>query len=281
MQQSAASNQLGATEPFTPEELQARFLAAQEIAAEAGRLAQKFLDDPKTLNVTLKGPQDFLTAADVAVERLIVQKLSERFPSDTVLAEEGHATSPSENARALWIIDPIDGTANFAAGRPDWCISVGFLMADRPAIGVIDVPTMSVQYAALRTKGATRNGKPIHASRRTSLSEATVAIDSSFRTAPEPYLGILAALLERKVEHRRNGSAALSLAQVADGKLDGFAELHLYPWDVLAGIVLVEEAGGWISNLFSGPDLRAGGPLIAAAPGIRDEFVSAIEPFFK
>src|SRR5438105_779876 len=113
--------------PLPPEELKSRFVAAQAVAADAGRLAQRFLDDPKTLNVALKGPQDFVTAADVAVERMIVQKLSTLFPDDTFLAEEAYAKTDSENKRALWIIDPIDGTANFAAGRPDWCISIGFM----------------------------------------------------------------------------------------------------------------------------------------------------------
>jgi myo-inositol-1(or 4)-monophosphatase len=270
-----------ALSPLTDEELTARLLAAQAVGAEAGKLARRFLENPETLNVVLKGPQDFLTAADLAVERLIIDRLSTLFPDDTFLAEESSATRASAGVGRLWVVDPIDGTANFASGRPDWCISIGFVSAGQPTIGVIDVPMTGAQYAARRGKGASRNGEPIHTSSRASLSDATVAIDSSFRTPPEPYLGILAALLARKVEHRRNGSAAISLAQVADGKLDGFAELHLYPWDVAAGIVLVAEAGGWVNDFFAGDGWPRGGPVVAAASGIRDEFRGVVEPFLR
>jgi myo-inositol-1(or 4)-monophosphatase len=267
----------GSEAPLTPDELKPRFLAAQAIAVEAGKLAQRFASDPQGLEISLKGTQDFVTAADLAVEHLIVQRLTDIFPDDSFLSEETYTEACSETARALWVIDPIDGTANFAAGRPDWCISIGFMDFGRPSIGVIDVPSFHEQYAAVRGGGATRNGKPIRVSDHTSLAQSTFGIDYSFRSSPEHYVEILNALLQKKAEHRRNGSATLSLAQVAAGQLEGFFELHLYPWDVMAGIVIIQEAGGWVSDFLAQGGLRKGGPLIAAAPGMREEFVAILK----
>src|SRR5260221_136712 len=135
------------------------------------------------------------------------------------------------------------------------------------------------QIAALHGDGARRNGKPILASNRTSLANATVGIDFSFRSPVEPYVGIIEAVLRKGAEYRRNGSSALSLAYVASGRLDGFVELHLYPWDVMAGLVLVEEAGGWVSDFIGAGGLPGGGPVIAAAPGLRHEMVATLKPF--
>jgi myo-inositol-1(or 4)-monophosphatase len=281
MQLTADNNRHSGDEPqLTPDELRLRFLAAQAVAAQAGQLGKRLLADPQRLEVTLKGPQDFVTAADLAVERLIVEKLSDIFPDDSFLSEETYTEVGSETARALWVIDPIDGTANFAAGRPDWCVSIGFMDFGRPSIGVIDIPSFHEQYAAVRGGGATRNGKPIRVSDRTSLAQSTFGIDYSFRSSPEHYLTILNALLQKKAEHRRNGSAALSLAQVAGGQLEGFFELHLYPWDVMAGLVIIQEAGGWSSDFLAQGGLSKGGPLTAAAPGIRDEFMAILESSF-
>jgi myo-inositol-1(or 4)-monophosphatase len=265
--------------PLTAEELNARFVAARTIAADAGRLAMHFAADLQHLEVTMKGPQDFLTAADLAVERRIVQQLKEAFPDDWLLAEESYSETRTETARALWVIDPIDGTGNFAAGRPDWCVSIGFMHLGEPTIGVIEVPCANEQYAALRGNGATRNGMPVRVSARTSIAQSTLGVDYSFRSPSAPYLAIVGALLGKKAEYRRNGSAALSLAHVAGGRLEGFVELHLYPWDVAAGLVIVQEAGGWVSDFFGQGGMKKGGPIVAAAPGIRDEFVAAVERF--
>lgn len=259
---------------MTPEALACRFLAAQAVAREAGRLARRLLADPDRLQVELKGPQDLVSAADRAVEQLIVQRLAAAFPGDSFLGEEAHASGAPETATALWVIDPIDGTTNFVQGRPDWCISIGLLHSGQPTIGVIYDPSVDELYAASRCHGATCNGSVIRVSDRRSLAEAMIGLDHSFRTPPAAHLGHIEALLARGGEYRRNGSAALSLAHVADARLDGFAELHLHAWDVVAGIVLVREAGGWTSDFLAGDGLRHGNPLIAAAPGIRDELLA-------
>ncbi len=263
---------------LTSAELSARFDAACSIAAEAGRLALGFLADPRRLDISSKGPQDVLTAADLAVERLIVEHLKARFPDDAFLAEEIYTESNSGASPALWVIDPIDGTNNFAGGRSEWCVSIGFMHRGEPVIGVIDIPAMGEQYAAQKGRGTTCNGKAVRVSDRDALAQATIAVDYSFRHSSTTYLDILRALLDRKAGFRCNGSSAVCLAHVACGRIDGFVELHLYPWDVMAGIVLVSEAGGWVSDFLAQGGLKTGGPIIAAGKGIQSELVTLLKP---
>ncbi len=263
--------------PLTSKELTSRFDAARSVADEAGRLAWSFLAEPKRLQIAAKGPQDIVTAADLAVERLIVQSLTRLFPDDAFLAEETYTETSAETLRALWVIDPIDGTGNFAAGRSDWCVSIGFMHWGEPVVGVIDIPPLQAQYAARRGGGATCNGKPVRASDCGSLAQATLGVDYSFRHSSTTYLEILQALFDKKAGFRCNGSSAVSLALVACGRLDGFVELHLYPWDVMAGMVLIQEAGGWVSDFFAHGGMQGGGPIIAASAGIRAELTTLLE----
>jgi myo-inositol-1(or 4)-monophosphatase len=251
-----------------------RFLAAKAIAVEAGHLALRLLADPASLDVQLKGPQDFVTAADRAVEKLIAERLAAAFPEDAFLGEEFGSSAKRPEAAALWVVDPIDGTSNFARARTEWCVSIGLIQDGRPDIGVIYHPPADELFAARRGLGAHRNGVPIRTSRRSRLREATVGFDYSSGTPPVQHVTQVQAMLERGGEYRRNGSAALSLAHVADGRLDGFVELHLNAWDVVAGMVLVSEAGGWTSDFLRGASPTKGSPLIAAAPGIRDELLT-------
>ena len=278
LQRGANAGRPGAGQtPLTARELKARFDAALSVAAEAGQLARSFLAEPRRLQIASKGPQDIVTAADLAVERLIVQNLTRLFPGDAFLAEETYTQTSSETLRALWVIDPIDGTGNFAGGRSDWCVSIGFMHLGKPVIGVIDIPAAHEQYAALRGGGATLNGKPMRTSDCASLAQATLAVDYSYRHSSAAYLEILQALFDKKSGFRCNGSSAVSLAHVACGRFDGFVELHLYPWDVMAGIVLIQEAGGWASDFLGQGGLRRGGPIIAAGAGIQAELTALLE----
>ena len=262
--------------PLTSNELKSRFDAARSVAAEAGRLALRFLAEPRRLQIASKGPQDIVTAADLAVERLIVQSLTRMFPGDCFLAEETYTETSPETLRALWVIDPIDGTGNFAGGRSDWCVSIGFMHLGEPVIGVIDIPSMNEQFAALRGGGATCNGKPVRVSDCGSLAQSTLGVDYSYRHSSAAYLEILQALFDKKAGFRCNGSSAVSLAHVVCGRFDGFVEMHLYPWDVMAGIVLIQEAGGWVNDFLGQGGLRNGGPMIAATTGIRDELTTLL-----
>lgn len=265
----------------TGDALAARLLAAQAVAREAGLLACRLVADRGQLLIEMKGPQDFVSNADRAVEQLIVKRLSAAFPSDSFLGEEGHGDKTAEAGTTLWVIDPIDGTANFVQGRQDWCISIGFLHLGRPAIGVIYHPPSDELYAARFGHGAFRNGAPIRISEQTAIAEATFALEYSARTPKTIHLRQVGALLTAGGEYRRNGSAALSLAHVADGRLDGFAEQHVYAWDVLAAIVLVTEAGGWVSDFFADGGLQRGNLFVAAAPGVRRQFHAIVNPHEK
>jgi myo-inositol-1(or 4)-monophosphatase len=255
------------------QDLNRRLSAATSIAREAGSLARGYLADPDRLDVSLKGPQDFVTAADRAAERLIVTRLQAEFPQDSFLGEEGQGHG-AVDATALWVIDPIDGTANFVRDRPEWAVSIGFVAEGQPQLGVIYHAATDSLYATAAGAGATRNGVRIAASSARTFDGATVALETDLRKSNGHYLRAIEALGRRGGEYRRYGSAALCLALVADGRIDGFIEAHLNAWDVTAGIVLVREAGGWTNDFFADDGLRRGNRMIAAAAGLRDDILA-------
>jgi myo-inositol-1(or 4)-monophosphatase len=248
----------------TSDELSARHRAADVVARRAGDLARSFLDGAHSLDVELKGPQDVVTVADGAVERMIVDELRSWFPDDAFIGEEGGGAA----ADACWVIDPIDGTANFARGLPHWCVSIAFVAAGRTELGVIYDPNADLLYSARRGAGARRNAAPIRVSATDDATRATVDIGYSRRAPLDDFASIMTRLLERGVNVTQSGSAALGLARVADGRLDGYAERHLYAWDALAGLLLVEEAGGRVNPFLEGDALTAGNLTIAATPAL-------------
>ena len=176
----------------------------------------------------------------------------------------------ASEASPLWVVDPIDGTANFIRGAFEWCVSIGLLVGGRPVVGVIYDPNADELFAASAGRGATCNGLPICVSERTSLAGATVAIEFSFDQSAPTHAAQVQKLLEQGSEYRRNGSAALSLAHVACGRLDAFFELDLSAWDVLAGMAVVVEAGGWVSDFLADDGLSRGNAMLAAAPALRE-----------
>ena len=249
-----------------------RLRSAESIAREAGRLAASFLADRNTLGVEMKGPQDFVTKADRAVEEFIVESLSAEFPGDSFVGEEGQGAVAGTEKSSLWIIDPIDGTANFVQDRDDWCVSIGFVHFGVPTIGVIYHPGSDELYAAAAGQGARRDGVLIHVGNAMTIAAATVALEYSAKTPAAAHLAQIGAVLDQGGEYRRNGSA-VSLAHVADGRLDGFVELQVYAWDVLAGLVLVTEAGGWTTRFPLRGDLRQASPFVAGAIGLRQDLL--------
>ena len=261
---------------MTPPELAARLRAAEAVARDAGRLALRYLDDPAALEVELKGPQDVLTAADGAVERLIVSGLRAAFPDDTFLGEEGGAAGDAAKGGPCWVIDPIDGTANFARAVPYWCVSIALVAAGRTELGVIYDPGADLIYTAMGGAGAWRNGQRLHVSATVDITRATVDVGYSSRTPVEPFGRLVNALLHRGINVTQCNSAALSLARVADGRLDGYAERHLYAWDVLAGLLLVEEAGGRVNAFLTGDAMAAGNEALAATPALYAVLVEAL-----
>lgn len=258
----------------TSDPLVARFLAAQAVAREAGQLALRHRAHPDALNIESKGPQDFVSAADRAIERLIAERVAISFPGDGFLGEESPSASLA-SAAPLWVVDPIDGTTNYVQGRADWCVSIAVVQAGRPQIGVVFDPNADELYAALRGRGAVCNGAPIRVSGRAAIEQATFGLDHSPRGSVADHIRQIRGVLEGGGEYRRSGSAALSLAHVAHGRLDGYVEMHLNAWDVLAGMVLVTEAGGWTNDFLAGDGLTRGNLFVAATPLLRDAFLAA------
>ncbi len=222
---------------------------AIQIARDAGRiLAEKF--GRVSLEVSQKGDIDLVTEADLAAERLIVERIRSYYPRHSILAEEAGAverdTHPGEYK---WIIDPLDGTTNYAHGYPCFCVSIGLEKAGEMVIGVIYNPIHDELFAAERGAGATLNGRRIRVSETSDLNRALLCTGFPYDVRER---GDFARHFTNFIMHaqavRRDGSAALDLAYVACGRFEGFWEEGLKPWDVAAGIVLIEEAGGRVSR---------------------------------
>jgi len=249
--------------------LDAREAALLEVAREAGEVArQAFL---KPIAVKMKGKQDFITETDSAVERLIVARLKAKFPQDAFLGEEGGATGEGD---ALWVIDPIDGTANFANRMPHFCVSIAFMSAGELLLGAIAAPMYGELYRARAGKGAFLNDRAMRVA-DADIQRAIVELGWSVRRPTRSYTAMVESVLATGATSQRAGSGALGLAYVADGRTHGYCELHINSWDCLAGILLVREAGGWTNDFLSGDGLTEGNPILACAPGLKEALVAA------
>lgn len=253
-----------------PDEIEIRFWAALGVAREAGRLAAEAYHRRAELDVERKGTQDLVSEADRACEDRIVGTLQRLFPEDGFIGEERGTKNPG--AEAIWIIDPIDGTANFLRGIPLWCVSIGLLAGNEFVIGVIYNPVTEELYAARRGKGATLNGRKIEVSQAASLEESRLGIGYSYRRPPAPHADAVKALLEAHCEYSRLGSGALGLAFTADGRLEGYWESHINAWDVAAGLCIVREAGGHMNVFLSGDALTRGNEVLVSAPRLYATF---------
>ncbi len=251
--------------------LAARFQALSGIAIELGHLAQGYFTNRASLGTRMKGFQDFLTEADGAVEALFRQRIAEAFPDDAVMGEE----MGGGDAERLWIIDPIDGTANFARGDRLWCISIGFVLDGVPELGIIHAPALGEIYLARRGHGATMNGQPIRVAETTDMRRATVEFGWSPRLPFAPYLEALARLNAAGANIKRSASGALGVAHVAIGRTDGYGELHINSWDVAAGLVIALEAGARISDFCKGDWVSNGNPILVTTPALWDIMLAA------
>jgi len=258
-----------------------------EIAVEAARLGAavllRYWEQLGKEDADVKARNDWVSAADRESEAAIVAHLRDRFPRDVVLGEEGgriDAKSDSESART-WIIDPLDGTSNYLQHFPVWSISIGLLQRDEMIAGIIYEPLRDIFYTAERGAGAFRNGAPMRVSDQLGVEGSFLATGFPFRaqTHVKTYCSIFHDVISIAKGVRRAGSAALDLAYTAAGTFDGFFEMHLSPWDVAAGSLLVTEAGGIVSDFSGGQRWLERGNIIGAPPGVHDELVAMINRY--
>ena len=242
-----------------------RFDIAVRLATEAAALALQMRPPPGASSAKLKGAQDWLTEADGAVERLLSERLAHAYPSDGFQGEEG---GRARAGSLRWVVDPIDGTANFMRGGKRFCVSLGCLDGDMPVIGIIVAPALEEIFAARQGAGATLNGTPIHASETKELARATVELGWSQRRPREAFLALTDRVIAAGAMPRLNGSGALGLADVAAGRTDAYVELHINLWDVAAALTILAEARATVSPFMAGDGAIAGNPILAAAPGI-------------
>jgi myo-inositol-1(or 4)-monophosphatase len=245
-----------------------RRLAAEAILREAGHIALARFQ-ARAFTVETKGTQDFVSEVDRETEAFIRQRLAELFPEDGFLGEESGGGS---HAQALWVVDPIDGTSNFVRGNPFWCLSAGFIVDDTPAVGVIYDPCREELFGAHLGGGAWLNGAPIQVSETTEPAQAVLSIGFSLRTPLDRHQSVLGNLLAANGAYRMHGAGALALAQVAAGRADGFWEGFINSWDVAAGLVLVSEAGGYVSDFLDNNGLFDGNSILACTPHLTSFF---------
>ena len=250
---------------------------ASELAAEAGSLLTDYLG--RKLVVSKKGRINLVTEADLKSEELLVSKIFERFPHHSILAEETGARQVGEKASEFrWIVDPLDGTTNFAHGYPFFCVSIALEIDGRLEVGVVYNPTAGELFTAVADEGARLNGHSIQVSSEVSLGESLVCTGFAYdRDQILKNLKLFHEFMLKTRAVRRDGSAALDLCYVAAGRFEGFWELGLNPWDVAAGALIVAEAGGRVSR-FDGFPAQLEIPEIVATNGqIHEQMLSIIQ----
>jgi myo-inositol-1(or 4)-monophosphatase len=244
-------------------DITARLDAAVRIARQAGEKALSFFLARDQLEISHKAAQDRVSEADRGVETLIRDAILSAFPEDALLGEE-HGSAAGRSPY-LWVIDPIDGTTPFLSGLADWCVSIAVAVEGEPVIGVIEAPRHRETWVAARGRGATVNGTPIKVDPDADLTTGMFAFGGSLRCDPVATGGLVTRLMRSGCIAFHNGSGALMTAYVAGGRLVGYYDAIIKPWDCFAGLVMVTEAAGLAT--FGGEDrLQHGGPMLVGAP---------------
>jgi len=247
---------------------------AAALAREAGAILKEGYG--RAHRPELKGRIDLVTEYDRRSERLLLNRIRSRYPAHAILAEESGAGEGDAEVR--WIVDPLDGTTNFAHNYPFFCVSIGIETRGELVAGVVFDPVRDELFAAARGLGATLNGRPIHVSHIDSLESALLVTGFPYwiRERPEPTLTVFREFLLRAQGVRRDGSAALNLCYLACGRFDGFWERSLSPWDMAAGVLIVREAGGRVTR-FDGETFELDRrEILASNDAIHDEMRGVI-----
>ncbi|HYN22092.1 MAG TPA: inositol monophosphatase family protein [Thermoanaerobaculia bacterium] len=255
------------------EELLETALAAAQAGAD---VIQPFFRH-EGLQIGRKGTNDFVTEADHRSEAAVLAEIHRRFPDHRILAEEGSGAGHGSGEHE-WLIDPLDGTTNFLQGLPVYCVSVACRKGDELLAGVIHDPEGRNVFKASRAGGAFWNGRPMSVSPQSGLKGAFLATGYPFRALPtlDVYLAVFREVFLQAKAIRRCGAAALDLAYTAAGVYDGFFEFRLSPWDIGAGVLMIREAGGVVSDLDGGEQFFQGGNIVAGNPPVHLELQAAV-----
>jgi myo-inositol-1(or 4)-monophosphatase len=229
----------------------------------------------------LKARNDWVSRADRESEQAIISYLAGQFPGDSFLAEEGGTSPTSTSSDRTWVIDPLDGTSNYLQHFPVWSVSIALREKGQVTAGVIYEPLHDSMFAAERGAGAWRDGERMRISSHPGLEGSFLATGFPFRA--QKYVGTYTSIFQEVIRQakgvRRAGSAALDLAYTAAGVFDGFFEMHLAPWDVAAGSLMVEEAGGVVTDFSGGNRFWQRGNILGAAPGVHAALLGLIGQF--
>lgn len=249
---------------------------AMQTAREAGQiLLDKF---GRKINVSKKGDINLVTEADLASEKFIIERIKSHYPKHSILAEEsGEAVIIGGGSQWKWIIDPLDGTTNFAHGYPCFCVTLALEHEEKIVVGVTYDPTRDEMFSAERGSGASLNGRQIRVSETEKLSEALIVTGFPYDFKQKvAFARHLNDFLLRSRGVRRDGSAAIDMAYVACGRFDAFWEEGLNPWDVAAGVLLIEEAGGRVSYYDDSPFSIYSPPICASNDLIHAEMIDVL-----
>lgn len=242
---------------------------ALRAARKAGEIIARASERTDFIKVSEKGSNDFVTEVDTAAEKEIIYHLQKAYPDHSILGEESGLVE-GENPDYQWIIDPLDGTTNFIQGIPHFAVSIGCTYKGRLEHAVVLDPMRMEEFTASRGRGAYLNGKRIRVSGKTKFNGALVSTGIPFNMPSvqhmTPYLQCLKELAEQSSGIRRMGVASLDLAYLAAGRFDAFWEMNLKPWDIAAGILIIKEAGGLVSDFTGGDNYLKSGNIVCATP---------------
>jgi len=255
---------------------------AVRAARRAATIINRASFDLDQIRMSRKGPNDFVSEVHQAAEQAIIDVLKQAYPDHGFIAEEsGISAAAASHAENVWIIDPLDGTTNFIHGFPQYAVSIGLRQRGQITQAVVFDPNRNELFTATKGDGAYMNNKRIRVAKRDKLADALIGTGFPYSdlSALDEYLKMFKLFTEKSAGLRRPGSAALDLAYVAAGRLDGFFEKKLKPWDMAAGALLVSEAGGIITGFSGEADHFDTGDVIAASPKIFAQMLATLSPF--
>lgn len=252
---------------------------ASRAAVDAGKIILRNFSQLDKLTIDSKQRNDLVSEVDVQAEQEIIQTLRKSFPDHVILGEESGTLAGSDDENQ-WIIDPLDGTTNYLHGFPHFCVSIALKHKGRLEVGLIYDPLKQDMFTASRGQGAYLNERRIRVKQRPNLDGALLAtgLSPSRLDRQQAFLAILNDTISQGAQIRRTGSAALDLAYVAAGKLDGFWEFGLKPWDIAAGALIIQEAGGLVGDFDGGHDFLDKGDIVGGNAKVFKALVKAVHP---